>query len=345
MIDLRSDTVTKPTPAMREAVATAEVGDDVLGEDPTVNHLLHRMASLLGKEAALFVPSGTMANQVAIKTHIQPGDEIIIDQESHIFYYECAATAVISGGQFRCLLGERGILSTEAIAKVIRPPDVHQPPSRLICLENTHNRGGGSIYSMENLTAIAKLASDHGLRVHLDGARLFNAALAAGTTVEKLASKADSVYIAISKGLGAPAGSVLCGSAEFIEMALRFRKMLGGGMRQVGILAAAGLHGLDHHVDRLVEDHQNASRLADGLGQMAGIQIDPEEVVTNIVLFDVTNTGMDADTLVERLAHEGVLMIPFGPTTVRAVTHLDISTADIDEALEVISHFLKSSAR
>lgn len=291
------------------------------------------------------MPSGTMANQVAIKTHIQPGDEIIIDQESHIFYYECAATAVISGGQFRCLPGERGILSAEAIAKVIRPPDVHQPPSRLICLENTHNRGGGSIYSMENLTAIAKLASDHKLRVHLDGARLFNAALAAGTTVEKLASKADSVFIALSKGLGAPAGSVLCGSAEFIEMALRFRKMLGGGMRQVGVLAAAGLHGLDHHVDQLLEDHQNARRLADGLGQMTGIQIDPEEVVTNIVLFDVTNTGMDADTLVERLVHKGVLMIPFGPTTVRAVTHLDISTADIDEALEIISHFLKSSAR
>jgi len=345
MIDLRSDTVTKPTPAMREAMATAEVGDDVLGEDPTVNHLQHRMASLLGKEAALFMPSGTMANQVAIKTHIQPGDEIIIDQESHIFYYECAATAVISGGQFLCLPGERGILSAEAIANVIRPPDVHQPPSRLICLENTHNRGGGSIYSMENLTAIAKLASDHGLRVHLDGARLFNAAQAAGTTVEKLASKADSVFIALSKGLGAPAGSVLCGSAEFIEMALRFRKMLGGGMRQVGILAAAGLYGLDHHVDQLIEDHQNARRLADGLGQMTGIQIDPKEVVTNIVLFDVTNTGMDADTLVERLAHEGVLMIPFGPTTVRAVTHLDISTADIDAALEIIAHFLKSSAR
>jgi threonine aldolase len=345
MIDLRSDTVTLPTAAMRQAMATAEVGDDVFGEDPTVNQLQHRMASLLGKEAALFMPSGTMANQVAIKTHIQPGDEIIIEQESHIFYYECAATAVISGGQFRCLPGERGILSAEAIAKVIRPSDIHQPPSRLICLENSHNRGGGSIYSLDNLTAIAKLAAERGLRVHLDGARLFNAALAAGTTVKELAGKADSVFIALSKGLGAPAGSVLCGTADFVEMALRFRKMLGGGMRQVGILAAAGLHALDHHLDHLEKDHENAKRLARGLGQMTAIQIDQEEVLTNIVLFDVANTGMDADTLVQGLAPEGVLLIPFGPSMVRAVTHLDISTADIDKALEIIAHFLKSSAR
>ena len=341
MIDLRSDTVTKPTPVMREAMATAEVGDDVLGEDPTVNHLQQKMASMLGKEAALFVPSGTMANQVAIKTHIQPGDEIIIDKDSHIFYYECGATAVISGGQFRCLYGERGILSAKAIGNAIRPPDVHQPPSRLICLENSHNRGGGSIYSLEDLTAIAKIASDNGLRVHLDGARLFNAALAAGTTVKKLASKADSVFIALSKGLGAPAGSVLCGSVEFIEMALRFRKMLGGGMRQVGILAAAGLYALENHLDHLEKDHENARRLARGLSQMNGIQIDPDEVVTNIVLFDVVDTGMDADMLVDSLAHEGVLMIAFGPTTIRAVTHLDITPADIEKALAIIHQFLK----
>ena len=315
MIDLRSDTVTKPTPAMREAMATAEVGDDVLGEDPTVNHLQQKMASMLGKEAALFVPSGTMANQVAIKTHIQPGDEIIIDKDSHIFYYECGATAVISGGQFLCLSGERGILSAKVIGNAIRPPDIHQPPSRLICLENSHNRGGGSIYSLEELTAIAKIASDHGLRVHLDGSRLFNAALAASTNVKELASKADSVFIALSKGLGAPAGSVLCGSGEFIEMALRFRKMLGGGMRQVGILAAAGLYALEHHLGHLEKDHENARRLAQGLSQMNGIQIDPDEVVTNIVLFNVASTGMDADMLVESLAHEGVLMIAFGPTS------------------------------
>ncbi len=341
MIDLRSDTVTRPTPAMREAMATAEVGDDVFGEDPTVNLLQDKMALLLGKEAGLFMPSGTMANQVAIKTHIQPGEEIIIDQDSHIFYYECGATAVISGGQFHCLTGERGILSAEVIATAIRPPDIHQPQSRLICLENTHNRGGGSIYTVETLTAIAEMASRHDIRVHLDGARLFNAALADGTTVGELARQADSVCIAFSKGLGAPAGSVLCGSAEFIETALRFRKMLGGGMRQVGILAAAALYALEHHVERLEEDHQNAMRLALGLAQMDAIQIDPQQVVSNIVLFDVTGTGLDADTLAVRLATEGVLVIPFSSATVRAVTHLDVTTAKIDKALEIIHRVLK----
>ena len=221
MIDLRSDTVTKPPPGMRRAMATAEVGDDVLGEDPTVNLLQARVASLLGKEAGLFTPSGTMANQVAIKSHIHPGDEIIIDQDAHIFYYECGATAVISGGQFHCLTGVRGILSAEAIAVAVRPPDIHQPPSRLICLENSHNRGGGSIYTLENLSKIATLAAKHGMRVHLDGARLFNAAQATGTTAKDLASQADSVFVAFSKGLGAPAGSILCGSVEFIENARR----------------------------------------------------------------------------------------------------------------------------
>ena len=204
MIDLRSDTVTKPSKAMREAMASAEVGDDVLGEDPTVNQLQDRIASLLGKEAGLFVPSGTMANQVAIKTHIQPGDEIIMDKNAHIFYYECGAAAVISGGQFNCLSGEKGILSVEIIEAAIRPEDIHQPPTRLISLENSHNRGGGSIYTLEKLTSIAKLAAKHNIRVHLDGARLFNAALAAKTTVQELARQTDSVCVAFSKGLGAP---------------------------------------------------------------------------------------------------------------------------------------------
>jgi threonine aldolase len=341
MIDLRSDTVTKPTEAMRKAMATAEVGDDVLGEDPTVNQLQDRIASILGKEAGLFVPSGTMANQVAIKTHIQPGDEIIIDQNAHIFYYECGAAAVISGGQFHCLRGEKGILSAEIIDAAIRPEDIHQPPTRLICLENSHNRGGGSIYTLENLAGIAQLAARHDIRVHLDGARLFNAALAAKTTVKELARQTDSVCVAFSKGLGAPAGSVICGSAEFIEKAIRFRKMLGGGMRQVGILAAACLYGLDNNVERLEVDLQNAKRLARGLAEIDGIKINPEQVVTNIVLFDVGYTPMDADTFAERLAPAGVLLIPFGPTTLRAVTHLDVTTAEIDKALEIIDQFLK----
>jgi threonine aldolase len=341
MIDLRSDTVTKPSEAMRQAMATAEVGDDVLGEDPTVNQLQDRIASLLGKEAGLFVPSGTMANQVAIKTHIQPGDEIIIDENAHIFYYECGAAAVISGGQFHCLGGEKGILSAEIIEAAIRPEDIHQPPTRLICLENSHNRGGGSIYTLENLAGIATLATKHDIRVHLDGARLFNAALAAKTTVEELAHQTDSVCVAFSKGLGAPAGSVLCGSAEFIDKAIRFRKMLGGGMRQVGILAAACLYALNNNVERLEVDHQNAKRLARGLAGINGIKIDPEQVVSNIVLFDVASTPMDADTFAARLARESVLLIPFGPTTLRAVTHLDVTTSDIDVALEIIKQFLK----
>jgi threonine aldolase len=341
MIDLRSDTVTKPSEAMREAMASAEVGDDVLGEDPTVNRLQDRIASLLGKEAGLFVPSGTMANQVAIKTHIQPGDEIIIDKNAHIFYYECGAAAVISGGQFNCLAGEKGILSAEIIEAAIRPEDIHQPPTRLISLENSHNRGGGSIYTLENLAGIAKLAANYDIRVHLDGARLFNGALAAKTTVQELARQADSVCVAFSKGLGAPAGSVLCGSAKFIEKAIRFRKMLGGGMRQVGILAAACLYGLDNNVERLEVDHQNAKRLARGLAGIDGIKIDPEQVVTNIVLFDVASSPMDADTFAERLAPAGVQLIPFGPTTLRAVTHLDVTTVEIDKALEIIQQFLK----
>jgi len=337
MIDLRSDTVTRPTPAMRQAMATAEVGDDVLGEDPTVNLLQEMTASLLGKEAGLFVPSGTMANQVAIKTLIRPGDEIIVDSNAHIFYYECAATAVISGGQFRCLGGAHGILTAGDIESAIRPADIHQPPTRLVCLENSHNRGGGSVYPMATLAEIREVARRHDLRVHLDGARLFNAALATGTTVGELARHADSAGICLSKGLGAPVGSVLCGSHPFVSEARRIRKMLGGGMRQVGILAAAGIHALHHHVDRLVEDHDNARRLARGLALMPGIRLDPDQVVTNIVIFDVAETGLGARQVVERLASAGVLVIAFGPTTVRAVTHLDVSVTDIDRALEIMA--------
>jgi len=335
MIDLRSDTITRPTPAMRQAMATAEVGDDVLGEDPTVNLLQEMTASLLHKEAGLFVASGTMANQVAIKTHIRPGDEIIVDSDAHIFYYECAATAVISGGQFRCLKGEHGILSAREIESVVRPADIHQPPTRLICLENSHNRGGGSVYPVASLDEIREVARRHDLRVHLDGARLFNAALATGTTVGELARHADSVGICLSKGLGAPVGSGLCGRRTFIDEARRFRKMLGGGMRQVGILAAAGIHALRYHVERLVEDHDNARRLARGLARLPGVRLDPERVVTNIVIFDVAETGLGAHGVVERLARAGVLVIAFGPTTVRAVTHLDVSATDIDRALEI----------
>ncbi|MBW1981095.1 MAG: low-specificity L-threonine aldolase [Deltaproteobacteria bacterium] len=342
MIDLRSDTVTRPQQAMRQAMAAAEVGDDVFGEDPTVNLLQERMAALLGKEAGLFLPSGTMANQVAIKSHIQPGDEVIIDDNAHIFFYECGATAVISGGQFRCLPGNRGILSAESVAAAIRPPDIHHPVSRLVCLENSHNRGGGSIYPKEELRAIYQTAREHGLAVHLDGARLFNAAQASGIEPAALANYADSVCVSLSKGLGAPAGSVLCGSVSFIDRARKIRKMLGGGMRQVGILAAAGLYALDHNLQRLSEDHQKAKQLAAGLSRLPGIQLEEEAVVTNIVMFDVTETGLSAADFVEKIAAQGVLMIPFGPRTVRAVTHLDVSSADIEAALTIMQHLFSA---
>ena len=249
---------------------------------------------------------------------------------------------MISGGQFHCLQGENGILLAEAIEAAIRPPDIHQPPSRLVCLENTHNRGGGSVYTVEAMRSIAKRISSHNISVHLDGARLFNAALANNTTVEAFANQVDSVSVCFSKALGAPVGSVLCGPAVFIAEARRYRKMFGGGMRQVGILAAACIYAIDNHVERLAEDHDNARKLALGLAQMPGIRIDPKSVVTNIVLFDVSGTGIRADVLAERLDAEGVFTIPFGPTTIRAVTHMDVSAADVVKALEIVHRFLKN---
>jgi threonine aldolase len=335
-IDLRSDTVTRPTPAMRKAMAEAEVGDDVFGEDPTVNTLQEKVARLLGKEAALFVPSGTMANQLSIKSHTQPGDEVIIESSSHPYNFEGGAGAALSGIQFHCVKGVRGILEAFQIEEAIRPEDHHFPVTKLVCLENTHNRGGGTIYPVEKLAEIYRLAQSKGLFVHLDGARLWNASVATGNRPNEYAQWADSVSVCLSKGLGAPIGSLVAGSKPFIDRIHRFRKMFGGGMRQVGIVAAAGIYALDHHLERLKEDHQNAKRLAVGLKEFKGVSIDPKHVETNIVIFDITDTGMIGSHVAEIMKKEGVLIHAFGKTQIRLVTHLDVSNDDIEEALKVL---------
>ncbi len=340
-IDLRSDTVTRPTPAMRKAMSEAEVGDDVFGEDPTVNALQEKIANLLGKEAALFVPSGTMANQLSIKSHTQPGDEVIIEASSHPYNFEGGAGAALSGIQFQCLKGVRGILDASQIEEAIRPADHHFPVTRLVCLENTHNRGGGSIYPLEKMVEIYQLAKSKGLLLHLDGARLWNASVATGTKPHEYAQWADSVSVCLSKGLGAPIGSLVASSKLFIDRVHRFRKMFGGGMRQVGIIAAAGIYALDHHLERLKEDHQNAKRLAVSLKEFKGVSIDPKHVETNIVIFDVANTGMIGSQVAEAMKKEGVLIHAFGKTQIRLVTHLDVTAADIEIALKAFEKVLR----
>jgi len=333
-IDLRSDTVTRPTPAMRKAMAEAEVGDDVFGEDPTVNILQEKVARLLEKEAALFVPSGTMANQLSIKSHTQPGDEVIIESSSHPYNFEGGAGAALSGIQFHCMKGVRGILEASQIEEAIRPEDHHFPVTKLVCLENTHNRGGGTIYPLEKMTEIYRLAQSKGLLVHLDGARLWNASVATGNKPYEYAQWADSVSVCLSKGLGAPIGSLVAGSKPFVDRIHRFRKMFGGGMRQAGIIAAAGIYALDYHLERLKEDHQNAKRLAVGLKEFRGVSIDPKHVETNIVIFDITDTGITGSQVAEAIKKEGILIHALGKTQIRLVTHLDVSNDDIEEAIK-----------
>ena len=340
-IDLRSDTVTRPTPAMRKVMAEAEVGDDVFGEDPTVNALQEKVAHLLGKEAALFVPSGTMANQLSIKSHTQPGDEVIIEASSHPYNFEGGAGAALSGIQFQCLKGVRGIFDAAQVEEAIRPADHHYPVTKLVCLENTHNRGGGSIYPVEKMADIYRLAKSKGLLVHLDGARLWNASVAMGIKPIEYAQWADSVSVCLSKGLGAPIGSLAAGSKLFIDRVHRFRKMFGGGMRQAGIIAAAGIYALDHHFERLKDDHQNAKRLAVGLKEFKGVSVDPKHVETNIVIFDVSNTGMTGSQVAESMKQERVLIHVIGRTQIRLVTHLDVTSEDIEITLKAFEKLLR----
>jgi threonine aldolase len=340
LIDLRSDTVTRPTPAMRKAMAEAEVGDDVFGEDPTVNALQEKVAKLLGKEASLFVPSGTMANQLAIKSHTQPGDEVIIEGTSHLYNFEGGAGGALSGVQFYCLKGVRGILDASQIEEAIRPMDHHFAVTRLICLENTHNRGGGSIYPLKKVAEIYRFAKSRELLVHLDGARLWNASVATGIPVSEYAQYADSVSTCLSKGLGAPIGSLVTGSKTFIDRVHRFRKMFGGGMRQVGIIAAAGIYALDHHMERLQEDHDHAKRLASGLEELKDVSIDPEQVETNIILFNISDNRMTAPQLAQSMKERRILIHAVGKTQMRLVTNLNVSGEDVDVTLKAFEKIL-----
>lgn len=331
IIDLRSDTVTEPTDEMRRAMASAPVGDDVYGEDPTINRLEEEGARLLGHEAALFLPSGTMANQVAILTHTRRGDEVLLDAESHIFWYETGGLSLLAGCQ-PMPIPSRGVLDPADVALALREPNIHFPRTRLLCLENTHNRHGGAVMTVEETEGLVAAARDAGLKVHLDGARIFNAAAALQVPASRLASPADSVMVSLSKGLSAPVGSLLAGSREFIAEARRYRKVLGGGMRQAGILAAAGLVALKEMTGRLVEDHHRARRIGAGLAEIPGLGVNPEAVVTNIVPVDLPRE-MTAEQGVDGMARHGVLVNAVGPGRVRMVTHRHISDEDVDAVL------------
>jgi len=339
IIDLRSDTVTLPTPGMRQAMANAEVGDDVFGDDPTVQRLEARTAEILGKEAAVFVPSGTMANQLAVRTHTEPGDEILVEANAHIFYYEGGAPAALSGVISRCLTGDRGVFTGGDIEAVLRPADPHFAPTKLVCVENTHNRGGGSIWPIDRIADVAAVARQHGLRLHLDGARLWNASVATGIAEREYAVYFDTVNVCFSKGLGAPVGSALAGSRELIQRARRFRKQFGGGMRQAGIIAAGALYALEHHRARLAEDHANARSLAQGLAELRGVEIQVASVETNIVRFRVSSVPVPL--LVQRLNELGVRVLATGPDTIRAVTNLNILDADIAVVVERFRQLLE----
>lgn len=322
MIDLRSDTVTRPTPGMREAMARAEVGDDVYREDPTVLALEARVAALLGHEAAVFAPSGTMANQLAIGAQAGPGDEVITEASAHVLAYEGGAIAALWGAQPRQIPGVRGLFGPAQLLDAIQPvEDDHLPISRLLCVENTHNRGGGTIWPLDGYREVVDLAKERGLRVHLDGARLWNAAAASGHPAASYGAIADTVSVCLSKGLGAPVGSLVAASKELVGKMRRLRKRLGGGMRQAGILAAAGLWALDHHLERLPQDHENARTLARALASVPGLCVDPPE--TNLLFVDLPE-GLDSDCFLDRLQQRDVLVGKVGPSRVRLVTHLDV---------------------
>jgi len=337
-IDLRSDTVTRPSDGMRQAMYEAEVGDDVYGEDPSVNRLQERVAALLGKEAALFVPSGTMANQICLHVLTEPGDEVILERGSHVFNYESGAAGLLSGIQLHPLDGDRGRLAPAQVEEAVRPEAAVAPRSRVVSIENTANKAGGVVYSLDRIHALAESAQAHDLHLHFDGARLWNAATALDIDEETLVAPADLVWAALSKGLGAPVGSVLAGPASLVDDARRTRKQFGGGMRQAGILAAAGLYALDHHRPHLHRDHEKAQHLAERLAECPPFSIDPTDVDTNIVMFGVPDGA--APEIVDDLQDDGVLLAPFGPSTIRATTHRDVSMAEVDKAAEIIrEHF------
>jgi len=337
-IDLRSDTITQPDDAMREVMAHAVVGDDVLGDDPTVRELEQRTAALLGKEAAVFVPSGTMANQLAIRSLTRPGDAILLDANAHIYCYEAGAPAALAGVQVSLLDGARGQFTAAQLEAALPPRDDHFAPPSLVCIENTHNRGGGSVWPLEQIESVTTAARGHGLSLHLDGARLWNASAASGVSEAEYASHFDTVSVCFSKGLGAPVGSILAGTADAIANARFYRKQQGGAMRQVGIIAAAARHALEHNRSRLVDDHANGRALANGLAKLPGLEVDAAEVETNMVFI---GTGdRDAGALAKRLEELGVRLLDTGPHTLRAVTNLTVSAEKVGQALTAFEQAL-----
>src|SRR5450759_1853314 len=337
VIDLRSDTFTKPSPEMRQAMFEAEVGDDVYGEDPTINRLEKRAAEVFGRDAALFVPSGTMGNQIAIKLHTHHGQEVICEAHSHVFEYEMAMMAHFSGVMPRTVWAEGGILTWEQVESKIRTTSYDEAKTGLVSLENTHNMAGGTVTPPEIFDEVCDRVHEAGLRVHVDGARIFNASVALGIPVAQLTAKADTVMFCLSKGLGAPVGSLLVGSAELIDRARIYRKALGGGMRQAGILAAAGLIALEQGPQTLKQDHANARLLAEGLAQIPGIKIDPSKVQTNILICDISGTGITSTELSRKLAQRNVLANGVSPQLIRFVTHRDVSREQCEQALDIIA--------
>jgi len=334
-IDLRSDTVTKPSKAMLDAIMNAKVGDDVFGEDETVNKLQKRCAELTGKESALFVPSGSMGNQLAIKSHTNPGDEVICEFESHVFNYETAAPSVISRVQMFPIQGVNGVMSVDDIKKNLRTKDYYFPVDRLICIENTHNRAGGVIQPIENIKEISEFSSENDIKLHMDGARIFNAYVETGITVTEYASYVDSISFCFSKGLGSPVGSILCGDTEFIKRAHKWRKILGGGMRQAGILASAAMYALDHNIERLKDDHDKANFFAEQISKIEGVDVNLDLVQTNIVIF--ANSKYPKAEYISKLKEKGVLISAGSYHLLRAVFHLDVSMEEVAEAVNIMS--------
>ena len=341
-IDLYSDTQTRPTPGMRRAMAEAEVGDEQRGEDPTVNRLTQKVSELLGKPAAVFLPSGTMCNEIAYRVHCGSGDEIILDKTSHALHFETGAPAGLAGAMTRTVDGTRGIFTGEQVAAAIRQPSRHHPRSRLLSVKNTSNLGEGAVWPIERIGEVTTVARQHGLATHMDGARLINAVVASGISAADYVDPFDSVWIDLSKGLGAPVGGVLAGSLEFIDRAWRFKHQFGGAMRQSGIIAAAGVYALDKHVDRLADDHTNARRFAEALAQIPGIGIDADQVETNMVYFEVRESCLDAAEVAKRLLERGVRIGAVDRYQMRAVTHLDVDRAGVEEAAKVLSEVVGS---
>jgi threonine aldolase len=333
-IDLYSDTITKPTPAMREFMSMAEVGDEQQKEDPTVNTLVEMVCELLGTEDAVFLPSGTMCNQIAWRVHCRPGDEIIMDETSHTWHFETGGTAAHSGASIYPIPGERGIFSARQFKGAIRPSNNHFPRSRVVLIEQTSNLGGGSIWPLDTIREICGAAREHGLASHMDGARLLNAAVATGISARDYAAPFDSLWIDFSKGLGAPVGAALAGSKAFVQEAWRWKHQFGGAMRQAGIIAAGAVYALNHHVERLAEDHENAQILVKGLAQIEGITVEPVE--TNLIFFDVSGLGITAEAFNARLMEHGLRVSTLGDTRVRAVTHLDVTRSQVEEALQIM---------